>query len=347
MKDMQATGNSITLFSENLLQLIRYTNYYTKSGYFSPNRREISLIYSFYTELSKMILVAKTDTKSMTERRELYDAYCKIRHMLSQSVFVNVTLITKEERDAYTKQTSSSHFAHISGLYSKCKSEFPSRAPSAEIHSADVSESFYKRDVLIGLLRNREQLDICLGKGFYHIPCEKLSLPVENLSYVAVYQSKNLYGRYSCIEHYGKIDSYEIVKRKDITEIPKNSDKEYYRFNISEWKKLPKPISNSGGGVCETTSEYLLLTSDDICELSFKDLNICKLYRTIRKSIVSKRNKVACRYRYLTFVLEDNTVCLYVNRKKLYSVSTKEYLSNPSKHFWSMLSAGKNNRNKL
>lgn len=46
-----------------------------------------------------------------------------------------------------------------------------------------------KRDVLVGTLKNREQLDICLSNKFYHIPASRIEdedLPVH---YVAIYQT--------------------------------------------------------------------------------------------------------------------------------------------------------------
>lgn len=333
MKDMQASGNNYSVFSQNLSELTSAANYYLKSGYFSPSEYEISKIYKFYKSLSDEILLAKTDAISMSDRNELYKAYCKVRQMLSDSVFVNVILTIPDE----PRFECSPDFIKIQKIYIKCLQSFEH---NDENHGSyeDASASFYVRDVLVGVLRNRQQLDICLEKGFYHIPAQNLSVPVEDISCIAIYQSKNLFGDNSCIRYYGMVDSYNLLKRSEITEIPKNSDKSYYKFTISNWQKLDKPISTNGGGlVCETTSRYLLFTSSDVFELNFKDLSLCRLYRTIRNSILSGRDRVACRHRNMTFALENNTISAYSNRVNHYCVSTEEYLKNPSKHFWNML----------
>lgn len=62
MKDMQASGNNYDILSTSVSDLICATNYYLKSGYFAPAKREIGLIYGFYTDLLKTIFFVKANS---------------------------------------------------------------------------------------------------------------------------------------------------------------------------------------------------------------------------------------------------------------------------------------------
>lgn len=274
----------------------------------------------------------------------LYDVHCRIKQILANSVFVDVELIRRDE--ILNDYNTSVQFEKILKLYNKCKQALESGITSDKKSTFECSHSFYKRDVFVGVLRNAQQLGICLEKGFYHIPVDRLKVHANDVSYIAIYQSLNMFGTNAGIRYYGKVDSYEILKRKEITDIPKISDKLYYKFKISEWYTLSKPISVNGGRPFETTSMYLLLTSNDAFELNFKDPITCKLYRTIRKSIVSNRDKVACHYRNLTFAIENGVISVYRGRARMYWVSTTEFTENPSKHFWNMLKYRGNNQEK-
>lgn len=97
------------------------------------------------------------------------------------------------------------------------------------------------RDVLVGTLRSKEQLDVCLEHNFYYVPAERVEkhLPIR---YVAIYQTINLFGKDAGIVHYGEVGNYKVVRRSEITEIPGNSDEPYYRFEIVKWDKLNRPI---------------------------------------------------------------------------------------------------------
>jgi len=277
MKDMLLTGDNPANFSHHLSEFIGVTNYYLKSGYFSPSDYEISLIHSFYTEISKMILFAKTDMKSASNRYALYKDYCKVRHMLSGSFFVNVTLLRKDEYVNVGLNKCSQQFEKVHNSYKRCKHSFPYKKISDKTLPAETPPSFNNESVLIGVLRNREQLEICIKNGFYHIPYKKLPVPAEEISYIAIYQSKNLFGDYAGIKYYGKVDSYKLVKRSEIREIPKNSDEKYYRFNITKWQTLPHTITNNGGlNVFEITTHHLLLHSKDVSDLKIKKQSVLK-----------------------------------------------------------------------
>lgn len=106
------------------------------------------------------------------------------------------------------------------------------------------------RDVLVGTLRSKEQLAICINQMFYHLPA--VNLPDENLPihYVALYQSKALFGEEAQIAFYGEVKRIQKVKRREIREIPydaQHGDEDYYRIEIRQWRKLANPIQISWG----------------------------------------------------------------------------------------------------
>ena len=127
-----------------------------------------------------------------------------------------------------------------------------------------------RRDVLVGTLSSREQLSVCLAHRFYHIPAELAGkhLPVR---YVAVCQTINLFGDEAGIIYYGEVTNYRIMPRREITEIPRDSDELYCRFEISEWKRLPRKIRPKEiGGVVLYTNLFLLEHSAYVSDLAVR-----------------------------------------------------------------------------
>ena len=112
-------------------------------------------------------------------------------------------------------------------------------------------------DVLVGALRNRYQLDISLECNFYHMPATKID--PSKVRYVAIYQSLTLFGRGGGVRWYGKVSEFEKVRRYEIDEIPKDSDEWYYRFDVSKWRRLAKPIPAGGVAFVHLLTNYFLL----------------------------------------------------------------------------------------
>ena len=126
--------------------------------------------------------------------------------------------------------------------------------------------SWQTPDVLVGALRNRYQLDVCLECDFYHMPATHID--TKSVQYVAMYQSITLFGRKSGIHWYGKVAGFEKVRRYEIDEIPKASDEWYYRFDVKKWRKLSKPISAGGVAFVHLlTNQFLLRNSRTVAEL--------------------------------------------------------------------------------
>ena len=59
------------------------------------------------------------------------------------------------------------------------------------------------RDVLVGSLRSKAQLDVALRHNFYHIPASQFPESAFPIHYVAIYQSKNFFGPEAGIRYYG------------------------------------------------------------------------------------------------------------------------------------------------
>lgn len=141
-----------------------------------------------------------------------------------------------------------------------------------------------RRDVLVGSLRNREQLDICLTHHFYHIPKRQLKTEHLPVRYVALYQSKNIFGSEACVQYYGEVISTRLLRRHDIREIPSSSTDEYYRLEIKEWKKLGRPIAiKEISGINFFTNLFLLEHSSETPELKIGSEAEYRLYSELKR----------------------------------------------------------------
>ena len=140
-----------------------------------------------------------------------------------------------------------------------------------------------QRDVLVGALRNRAQLDTCLKYKFYHIPASKIRDADLPIHYVAIYQSINIFGREAGIRYYGEVTKTSAVKRRDIREIPKNSDEAYYRFEIKEWKELNIPL------VGKRSQGFPIL---------YKICSCCSTVQMCQIFISVQRKNIACTLKY-------------------------------------------------
>lgn len=139
-----------------------------------------------------------------------------------------------------------------------------------------IKEDYYKnRNVLVGTLKNKEQLEINLENKFYHTKCTNVNLMEREVKYVAIAQSKKLFGEDAGVLYYGKVESIELIKRRYIKEIPSDSEEMYLRFNIEEWIKLTNKIEVQGYQVRKImyTTEYLLKNASNVGDLCIKERN--------------------------------------------------------------------------
>ena len=140
------------------------------------------------------------------------------------------------------------------------------------------------RDVLVGAMRNREQLDICIKHHFYHIPVARIKESDLPIHFIALYQSINLFGKEAGIQYYGVVTKTSVVKRSEIKQIPKQSDEDYYLFEIKEWKKLTIPLKAKE--IREFpffTNLFLLQHCPDVPDLQIRSEEEYRLYTELRR----------------------------------------------------------------
>lgn len=153
-------------------------------------------------------------------------------------------------------------------------------------HNYYLKSSYFKeRTVLLGSLSSREQLDINLKNKFYHTKLSNVDLEKHLIKTIAIGQSKRLFGDEAGVKYYGKVKDIKIVKRKEIREIPRESDELYIRFEIEEWKQLDNPIKVEGFQVITVlyTTDYLLKNAKTVSELCIKDKEEFRLWMELKR----------------------------------------------------------------
>lgn len=146
------------------------------------------------------------------------------------------------------------------------------------------TKSYYQnkmsgKNVMVGSLREKVQLDLALKHGFYHMPLENISdhKLLTQLEYVALYQSRSqfLSTGETGIHWYGKVVDWKVMRRKEITERPYRrgtEDKLYVKFTVEKWMKRDKPIVSGGRGIYTVlyTSKYMFDRAAEIAELKLE-----------------------------------------------------------------------------
>lgn len=149
-------------------------------------------------------------------------------------------------------------------------------------------EYFNNRNVLVGQLRDRQQLEVNLKYNFYYIPCKNIDLIKNKVEYIAIYQSQKHFKEESGIYYYGKINQIHQKQRRYISEIKRDDSKDdnmYYYFEIEDWYKLDKKIKLGGfiprGHIY--TSEYLLNNSENMHELCIKSKEEFRIWEELKR----------------------------------------------------------------
>ncbi len=135
------------------------------------------------------------------------------------------------------------------------------------------------KNVLIGPMSSKNQLDVALKHQFYHTELSNIidhSL-LTQLKYVAVYQSKRFYGQTgeTGIYWFAKIIDWKVVPRSQITEIKSSRGKHhelYVKFNLEHWVKREQPIERAGKWISSIiyTSKYMFDRVREIAELKLE-----------------------------------------------------------------------------
>ncbi len=154
-------------------------------------------------------------------------------------------------------------------------------------------DQFEKRNVLVGPLKDEKQLKINLEHNFYHVPLKNINLSKHNIEYVAIHQSEKIYKKSSGVLYYGKVKNIKVVKRRDITFIPKNSDDLYYYFEIEKWTQLNQLIKRGNFKLIRPiyTTKYLLDNSSYVHELCISSEDEFRVWQELRR-ITDKKNEL-------------------------------------------------------
>ncbi|MVO71505.1 DUF2357 domain-containing protein [Paeniclostridium sordellii] len=157
-----------------------------------------------------------------------------------------------------------------------------------------IKEEYFKnRNVLVGSLKNKVQLEKNLEHNFYHTPINGISLLKHNIEYIALYQSEKDFKEDSGVLYYGKIKNINVVKRKDITYIDSDKEDLYYYFEIENWLKLDKFIQRGNFKLRNFmyTTDYLLHNSSYIHELFIRSKEEFRVWKELNR-IRHKREKL-------------------------------------------------------
>lgn len=155
-----------------------------------------------------------------------------------------------------------------------------------------INEShFDNRNVLIGLLKDKNQLNVNLQNKFYHMPCKNINLSKNRVEYIAIYQSDKQFGKDSGVLYYGKVNNIKAVKRKEITYLLSDKEELYYYFEIEKWTKLNKLIKRGNFRLRNFmyTTEYLLHNSNYVHELCISSMDEYRVWQELKR--ISNRNE--------------------------------------------------------
>lgn len=201
------------------------------------------------------------------------------------------------------------------------------------------------RDVLIGILGSKQQLNICLNHRFYHIPATRIKDNEFPVRYIAIYQSKKMFGAEAGVRHYGEVTKCIPVRRGDITEIKARlgtEDELYYRFEIKEWKQLSKPIAAKELGFIKSfTNLFLLEHSGDVPELWIRSEEEYRLYSELKRAINDttindEDNNLGFNFGNFMLMFEDGQILVSKGKQIFAQYTISNFLRSPNAVFRQM-----------
>jgi uncharacterized protein len=148
------------------------------------------------------------------------------------------------------------------------------------------------KNVLIGNVFSKEQFDACRQHNMYYMPLTQLGKDQKSLTQLQViglYQSRALFGQRGCgIRWIGKVSSWNVVARHEITELPISEGEEdvpIIRFEIESWEKRKSPIEPGGRGISTylLTCQYMLERATVVQELRIESEEQLRDWREKRR----------------------------------------------------------------
>lgn len=201
----------------------------------------------------------------------------------------------------------------------------------------ECSDGDYKdRCVLVGVVRSRYQFERLMRKRFYHIPLRQVTECFFPVKYIAIYQSKRFFGKNAGIRYFGEVEGCETVKRRDIREIPKDSDEKYLYFKIKKWRVLSKRIeAKEMENTAFSTTPYLLKNGKDSAELTLRSREEHLLYKKLIQRVndlvrMRKPNGDDIVFKDYTLKLRGGMVHLFFSEILQYAVGYDVFLERPA-----------------
>lgn len=198
------------------------------------------------------------------------------------------------------------------------------------------------RDVLIGDLRSKAQLQACLEQSFYHVPVSQIKDENLPIRYIALYQSKGLFGTEAGIRYYGEVIRCTKVRRRDIHFIPSESSEWYYFLEVKDWKTLSKPIAIKERSMGrQFTNIFLLEHSSEAPELSIRTEAEFRLFSELKRALNNTEinddgNDVGFVFEGSTIVFEEGKIHVYRNKKICDEYDIREFSHTPNAVFRSI-----------
>jgi predicted component of viral defense system (DUF524 family) len=142
------------------------------------------------------------------------------------------------------------------------------------------TKEYYKdkmsgKNVLVGALSKKPQLEAALEHGFYHTPLRNIidHKVLTRIEYVALYQSIRLFCTEEAgISWYGRVRDWKVVPRSAITAIPSSrgaTDELYVVFEVDKWVQRETAIVPAGHGIYRIlyTTDYIFNRAKEVSEL--------------------------------------------------------------------------------
>ncbi|MCT4617871.1 MAG: restriction endonuclease-like protein [Marinisporobacter sp.] len=180
---------------------------------------------------------------------------------------------------------------------------------------------FDSRNVLVGSLRNKEQLKVNLDYKFYHTSLKNVDMKNRIVKTIAIAQSNKTFGKNAGVLYYGKVKEIKIIKRSEIKEIPIQSGKDpnelYVRFEIEEWQKLKPSIQVERFNVIRVmyTTDYLLHHAESISELCIKSAEEFRIWMELKRLenelAVLTNDEIETHTRIKGFKIEEKQIYLF------------------------------------
>jgi len=104
--------------------------------------------------------------------------------------------------------------------------------------------------MLIAIMNNGRDLHIASTKHWYRIPVKSAPRKLQEMSYIAFYQTKVFGDQKWSINYWAEIENISIVERLELlpseTDHPRAND-QYFKVEMSDLERLPNPIISKRG----------------------------------------------------------------------------------------------------